>query len=872
MVIMENKRLCLPLVLLCLYFVFNCFQAASSLSSHKSDIFQISEDYLNTNYQRSKRSEDVTDIEGDDESVCKIQMLEFKEAREKLKNGTRLEETHVFANESKYNLMLAWASNDDSGVLIVLTTHETFGFASSTLWRSPDHGRSWKNITDRVNNQVFRKNDGLQRNPHDPAKLYLISYSHYLHVTEDGGKTWRKTSVAETEEDKANVAVQETLEFHPEKDYDDYVAIISNKRELHVTYDNFMTPPKVMMKKVHAVKWGTFESKSQECLYATVGEFNNPFFSMGPELVDLQRYNRKTDNWDTILKRITKFDIQGQFMYASIFKSEHPASMEDDKLMMISSDGGTTWNEAQLPTVTGDRFFSVLDMSEGFIFMHVDNPGDTGHGTLYTSSSNGLIYSESLQRHLYPNGNTIHDFYKVESIRGVYLASQMGSDKSIHTVITYNRGGEWKNITRPVGSECKNSEEEGCFLQIHNAYSIHRRIKARLPHSTKEAVGIVLAHGHVASNLQTTDPDVYLSTDGGYNFRKVLTGPHAYEIADSGGLLVAVPMEDYPNTIKFSTDEGHCWHTYKFTSDPLKFTGLITEPGGKSMTVSIWGYHKDTKKWTVNVIDFVKVIPHPCKAADDYETWQPHTSLSKIPGHEGCLLGKREKFKRIKAGQWCHNGYTRLLEKSEEICICSEEDYECDFGFYRPDGSIDCVRQPQIQVKEIEICKKGHVEELESIGYRLIPGDVCNPTNGFKPARRVIDLKILCEPGDKKAIMHDESPPKTNSGSRGLVIFALVTIVLVIVAVIGAFFTYKIVLLRRHKVVYRYSMLNQAEGEAPDDNEFDHALGIHDTLYRDSSDEEVEQENKSPQHWAAKTRKVPQVKGYHDDSDDDMLG
>ena len=44
-----------------------------------------------------------------------------------------------------------------------------------------------------------------------------------------------------------------------------------------------------------------------------------------------------------------------------------------------------------------------------------------------------------------------------------------------------------------------------------------------------------------------------------------------YEIADSGGLLVAVPLEDYPNKVKFSTDEGHCWHVYQFTSDPLKY-------------------------------------------------------------------------------------------------------------------------------------------------------------------------------------------------------------------------------------------------------------------------------------------------------------
>ena len=34
-------------------------------------------------------------------------------------------------------------------------------------------------------------------------------------------------------------------------------------------------------------------------------------------------------------------------------------------------------------------------------------------------------------------------------------------------------------------------------------------------------------------------------------------------------------------------------------------------------------------------------------------------------------------------------------------------------------------------------------------------------------------------------------------------------------------------------------MLNQNDGEAGDTDEFENALGTHDTLYRDSSDEEV---------------------------------
>lgn len=93
-----------------------------------------------------------------------------------------------------------------------------------------------------------------------------------------------------------------------------------------------------------------------------------------------------------------------------------------------------------------------------------------------------------------------------------------------------------------------------------------------------------------------------------------MEGPHAYVIADSGALLVAISLSDpNPQTIKFSTDEGHCWHEYQFTNDSIHHTGLLTEPGGKSLTVAMWGYRVADKKWTVNVIDFADVLQKNCK-------------------------------------------------------------------------------------------------------------------------------------------------------------------------------------------------------------------------------------------------------------------
>lgn len=98
---------------------------------------------------------------------------------------------------------------------------------------------------------------------------------------------------------------------------------------------------------------------------------------------------------------------------------------------------------------------------------------------------------------------------------------------------------------------------------------------------------------------------------------QALDGPHMYQIADSGALLVAISTSDpQPTVIKFSVDEGRCWHEYKFiqnASESIILTGLLTEPENRAMVVGVWGYHPTNKTWTVFAIDFAKAIPRKCK-------------------------------------------------------------------------------------------------------------------------------------------------------------------------------------------------------------------------------------------------------------------
>ena len=199
-------------------------------------------------------------------------------------------------------------------------------------------------------------------------------------------------------------------------------------------------------------------------------------------------------------------------------------------------------------------------------------------GDVPTTYRDGVVFSETLNRHLFPNYMDRSDFYKVQSMNGTFFATVMHKDNSMHTVVTHDRGGEWTVMPRPMSGVCKN-QSLPCHLQITNAYAQRRGVRAMGPLSIPNAPGLVLVHGHVAHALQTTPPDVFVTSDGGYTWSLALNGPHHYAIGDHGGLLVAVPAHNAtPRELKFSTDEGRCWHTVVFTTEDIVFTGLLLSP------------------------------------------------------------------------------------------------------------------------------------------------------------------------------------------------------------------------------------------------------------------------------------------------------
>ncbi|XP_063407277.1 sortilin-like isoform X1 [Mytilus trossulus] len=839
---------------------------------------------------KSHGSHTQTRFRRDADSTCQSQETRF--LTDVLQKKTQILEKRVFQNDSNTGMALAWAGTH--GTMIVVTSQESFGMATgaSNIYRTENYGLTFENITGKLTKEptFIRKHAGIFRHTDDTNRVYLVSVRRdgtVLYITEDSGKSF--VSV------KLDFQIDGQLHFNPKnKDYlmaSSSVLTVKKKSKeikrqtIYVSEDNGKNWRRIA-ESVQVFKWG-FNSKvdTDQTIYAAIDSANtHPFFATFFVIkYDLKKSTDLGKSWTILMKDVISFGHQDKFLYVAV--PEKAGSSQ--RKMLVSTNGGATWDRTYLPTMNGERFFSVLDMNEGLVFMHVDNPGDTGHGTLYTSSGKGMLYSESLQKHLYPNYGDSTDFFRVQSMRGVYLASQMRDDNSIHTVISYNLGGTWHPVPKPEGSTCKDPKKE-CALQIHGTYSRSRGIISELPLSVPSATGVILAHGHVADALQTTKPDVYITTDGGYKWRKALDGPHHYHIADSGSLLVAVPADTtQPKLIKFSTDEGRCWHTYDFidkeSNETIMFTGLLTEPGSKALTVSIWGYKPDTRKWTTFIIDFQKIFKKKCDTATDYDTWVPHETSNEKGNIQGCLLGNKETFKKVKKDSWCYNGADHPLEHTGEACTCVRDDYECDYGFYRPDGRDDCVEQPNFNLPKVDVCKQGHEEQVITQGYRKIPNDKC--VGGFSPSGKLLNLGEQCASKHEGQIDVEEVPQETKKTNNASAIVAVFVIVALIVTIMVGFFVYKYIILRKHNVTYRYSLLNQNDGVSYDD-ELENAL-TKAGLYHDSSDDEelnspaVKKQNDTASNGGSHVPKEQRpsrsnqlqndIQSYHDDSDVDMI-
>jgi hypothetical protein len=83
--------------------------------------------------------------------------------------------------------------------------------------------------------------------------------------------------------------------------------------------------------------------------------------------------------------------------------------------------------------------------------------------------------------------------------------------------------------------------------------------------------------------------------------------------------LVAVSASgNTADTIKYSTDVGQTWDSYKFTTEQFVVTGVLTEPGNRAMSVAVWGYTLPERSWKVHTFNFTTLLNRQCELFTSY--------------------------------------------------------------------------------------------------------------------------------------------------------------------------------------------------------------------------------------------------------------
>lgn len=140
------------------------------------------------------------------------------------------------------------------------------------------------------------------------------------------------------------------------------------------------------------------------------------------------------------------------------------------------------------------------------------------------------------------------DVYRVQGLRGVYVASQIASESMHHedvqpqdlrSFITFDQGGLWSKLQGPEtddeGYRYPGCERGGCSLHVSQQLSKRFPSTRSVPvMSSASAVGIVMATGNVGQNLSQKS-DVFLSADAGLTWHEV-SNQHLLNVLYSANL------------------------------------------------------------------------------------------------------------------------------------------------------------------------------------------------------------------------------------------------------------------------------------------------------------------------------------------------
>mmetsp|Transcript_9585 Transcript_9585/g.17178 ORF Transcript_9585/g.17178 Transcript_9585/m.17178 type:complete len:882 (-) Transcript_9585:147-2792(-) len=693
---------------------------------------------------------------------------------------------------------IQWLGEDQKTVL----TQTTRG----RLYRSTNGGETWNDITDFF--KVDAPNGGTQpftaesvtKSPCDVNTILVSGNKRTNYISTNKGATWKRIR------QRSNI---HTVIFHKTRPtwmlLSTWTSACTRKggskaapepgeedtgpcnHQLYLSKDLGKTFT-LVMDYVVQFSWGDASKSQEDRIYFT--HFNQksgdqPKLYVWSKDVDFAYVEAGSRRLSTLVPMGNKFLVSHSFIFVAKVKDAGAQTVN----LMVSADGGRSFNVAQLPMEIDEKSYTVLDTSEGIVMIHVNHGQKEAQvGNVYISDAKGSRFTLSLPNNVRGSSGDC-EFDKVMSLEGVYLAnfkdieragdSKDGKDEKtkeeseasedledenaegtevdkrrsskkakeesiVRTVISFDKGGVWSYLKAPkVDSVGKQIEcpPDRCWLHMHGITNFHNYAPF---YSTENAIGIIMGTGNVGPYLrfEADQVNTYLSRDGGVTWVEAHKGAFIYEYGDHGGLIVMADDVRKTKLVVFSWNEGQSWYDFELSNMPVEVDNIVTEPNATSTKFLLYGTRGDTG--VMYHLDFETLGQPLCKgvwAADsvssDYETWSPSDGKA-VNGGQQCLMGSQVTYTRRKPTSECFNGEKFERPVNKKACSCTQDNFECEMGFTRDVGSSECKWADDGSQRVPSTCQRN--SQFMADAYRKVVGDGCE--GGWQPQQ----VSVPCPP------------------------------------------------------------------------------------------------------------------------------
>ncbi|KAG7199404.1 hypothetical protein KM043_014034 [Ampulex compressa] len=661
-------------------------------------------------------------------------------------------------NDSHQQLVVHWVG-EGSNVIICLARDSTptvrqqwnkFSVPTkpSAVYISYDYGDTFENKTDlfRVSSEPDAPYATLDKFSNHPKYynycVFVDSTNRLIFSTPNNGETIRRLEVPFYPSEIS------LYELNPR-----YIVALDKvdpSRKLWISIDMGQTW-RIIHLYVKAFFWNSYLSLIVERI--------EPHGSNTVLQLDLQSIHRfqRRDNplnplfsskaFSVVFTHAQDFQIKGDYMFATSKDEKSPenlnlyVSYKKGPFVLATFDQQLEQKNFHIADVSHNRVFVAVSHSDTLCHLYVSSVIDQ-EKAVFTLSLEGILtfFPNSTWKDSWLNEvaeEAFTDLYKVEGLRGIYIASQVkGTPKSsligpehLISLITFDHGVTWNTIKPPTANH------EGFYIHCTKNCSLHlsQRFGQLYPRtrsvtimSSKSAPGIIMATGVIGSNLKGY-PGLYVSRDAGLTWKQVLRDYYFFNMGDHGGLLVAVKYfkaRGETRDLSYSTDEGESWHTYEFDEKMLRVYGLMTEPGENTTVFTMFGSDSGQHQWLIIKVDLRNVFDRECNK-DDFKFWSP--SSSDQP-YMSCVLGRRDTYQRRAARANCYIDVNYDRPVKVDICPCDFNDYQCDVGFMRGASPYHCVRNTALVSHDPysvpSDCEPGKFYNRTK-GYIKISDDVC---------------------------------------------------------------------------------------------------------------------------------------------------